>query len=775
MKRDRSFITFLVSASLMAFLAFGVLRAQKIPGLGAVKKKLETFSLSRLLKEDPAISTSLDDAVTEVPFLDDFNPPEPSPMTVLPRAKSGNFVLVRPGVFEFKAASYCLRAGTYAPAQGDGYLYAPLKGKRAEIVRHVLEKSVFRPDIPQHDIQYLLWAIVAKTNFTKMARQNQLTAAKLLTPAEIAALSGVSLDAVPAAVLEKAMSEAGLPAPVRAVLRAESKIRDMMTRADTSYADLEKVAVLTGAHLPGDGSREVPSGRWSFHPNGHFIRYFPHGYRTTDIEISVPGPIKVERDPAGRITAISDDGESRIEFIYGPAGAAPTASSGGSLKAHAFKSVRYSGVHPWRLDQKVEGSWTGAGWTLAGFPAGAAVPQAVSTTSPDSKSRLEKARDLKKCMMGLAKASRNPSGFLPPERESLCLEIGSLSDGLREVLAAAGDLDKRPGNDAYAFVKRAWQSALAGLAGPGAGAAGSTGYRSWPGEAPSLLATDLIIERPGHGPSLSFLPGEAGQSGSGGGGEQGGSEGSSGTATPGNTGSQRLGESARPADAGCQAAVNFVSGDVKINGEPASVQTISGSDLEGGTISTGKKGRVEVVLPDGAVLRLGSKSSVTLPQGMCQEAKANQESRKVMQILMDAGFIYARPAPVEPFEIRTGNAVDGVRGDLRRLIHGPGDRIFLASLGGPTPEAITEAEVEAAYTEMRPSLVELAACDVAYFIGCERDVYYYVRVDRGTVVVGDSKGGSVTLKAGEHLFMPLAPAPTPSARKDLFVRTAKGK
>jgi hypothetical protein len=71
--------------------------------------------------------------------------------------------------------------------------------------------------------------------------------------------------------------------------------------------------------------------------------------------------------------------------------------------------------------------------------------------------------------------------------------------------------------------------------------------------------------------------------------------------------------------------------------------------------------------------------------------------------------------------------------------------------------------------------VELAACDVAYFIGCERDVYYYVRVDRGTVVVGDSKGGSVTLKAGEHLFMPLAPAPTPSARKDLFVRTAKGK
>ena len=247
-----------------------------------------------------------------------------------------------------------------------------------------------------------------------------------------------------------------------------------------------------------------------------------------------------------------------------------------------------------------------------------------------------------------------------------------------------------------------------------------------------------------------------------------------GAATPGNTGRQRLAESARPAD-DCQAAVSFIKGDVKINGQQASVQTVSGSELEGGTITTGRKARVEVVLPDGSVVRLGSNSSLTLPPNMCQEAKAQQERRRVMQILMDAGMIYARPAPREPFEIKTSNAVDGVRGDLRRLIRGPGDRIFLASLGGPTPEAITEAELEAAYLELRPSVQELAFCANAYFVACERDVYYYVRVDRGTVVVGDSKGGSATLKAGEHLLMRLAPAPTPAARKDLFTRSGKAK
>ncbi len=221
--------------------------------------------------------------------------------------------------------------------------------------------------------------------------------------------------------------------------------------------------------------------------------------------------------------------------------------------------------------------------------------------------------------------------------------------------------------------------------------------------------------------------------------------------------------------------INVGKGEFKINGESVSSRTMSGSDLEGASISTGKKGRVEIVLPDDSVIRLGSNSTLTLPQNICQQAQANRESRANMQILMDAGFIYSRPAPRENFKIKTSNAVDGVRGDLRRFVHGPGDRIFLASLGDPPQEAITEAGIEAVYNEMRPGDAELAASESAYFVACERDVYYYARVDRGTVVVGDSKGGSVTLKAGEHLFMRLAPAPTPADRKDMFTRTGKSK
>jgi FecR protein len=772
-RRGRSLSVFLVIGSFMALLGFGFLRAQKIPGLGSIKKKLDKFSINRLLEGEPPVSTSLSDAVTEVPFLDDFNPPEPAPMTFLPRAGNGDFVLVRPGAFQFTAASYCLHAGTHAPSQGDGYLYAPLKGTRSEIIRHILENSVFRPDIAQQDIQRLIWAIIAKTKFTKMPRPLQLAGTKLLTAAEVTALSGGSLDTVSEAVLDKAMEEAGLPAPVRDVLRAEARIRSLMTQADADYAELERAAVLSGAPPPGEGSRLVPGGRWSFHPDGYFIRYVPHSYSRTDIEISVPRRFKVERDAAGRIASISDDGGSRIAFEYGTAAAAPLAS-GTPLKAHALKAVRYSGVHPWHLDQKVEGSWAGTGWTLAGFPGGTDVPKTALPAFASAQARIDRVRDVHSCLTGLSKVSRDPAAFMPADRESLCLEIASLCDGLKDIISTGDALEKRPGNDAYAFVKTAWQAAILGRVGSGEFPSGPAGYHPGTWESVEGAWPELTLGRAGRGPWSGLVPNGPSQSGSDGSG-QGGSGASFGTATPGNTSRQRLGESARPYNPGCQATINIDKGDVKINGKSVTDRTVSGSDLEGATISTGRKGRVEIVLPEGSSVRLGANSQVTMPQDICQRAKAAIESKANMQILMDAGVIYSTPAPRTNFEIKTSNAVDGVRGDLRKFVHGPGDRILLASLGGVPQEAIQEAAVEAVYNEMRPDEAELAAYQNAFFVACARDSYHYVRVDRGTVEVTDSKGSSVTLKAGEHLFVRLAPAPPLSARKDMFTRTARSK
>jgi hypothetical protein len=122
----------------------------------------------------------------------------------------------------------------------------------------------------------------------------------------------------------------------------------------------------------------------------------------------------------------------------------------------------------------------------------------------------------------------------------------------------------------------------------------------------------------------------------------------------------------------------------------------------------------------------------------------------------------------------TGNAAVGVRGDLNRLIQGPGDRIFLASLGEPPQEAVTEAAIEGEYNDLRPSDAELAARKTAVFIGYKPGVFYYVRVARGTVEVDDPKGGTVTLKEGERVFVRLTPGPAPDGRGGLSVRIVKG-
>ena len=129
-------------------------------------------SLDSFMEEKPAISTSLKDAVTEVPFLDDFNPKDMSLMTWLPRGSGGQFKLAHSGVFRFKSQSYCLHAGTYAPTEGDGYLYAPIAGPRAMIIKAILERTWNHPEIEQHNIQTLIWAILAHSKISDMRDQN---------------------------------------------------------------------------------------------------------------------------------------------------------------------------------------------------------------------------------------------------------------------------------------------------------------------------------------------------------------------------------------------------------------------------------------------------------------------------------------------------------------------------------------------------------------------------------------------------------------------------
>src|SRR5689334_18221800 len=181
--------------------------------------------------QKPPITTSLEDAKWAQPDKDGFTPREAErSLMTLQRTPNVGFVL-QPGYYSLQDQSYCLKAGTHGPGGGDGYLYAPPLGPMEDIVMTIVRNSVNHPEIHQHDIQLLLWAIIARAKFEDLSTELKATAARLLTPRQLAGLNRTALDAVPSSVQQAAISKA--PSGVQTVLEAEAKLRQMLTTGST--------------------------------------------------------------------------------------------------------------------------------------------------------------------------------------------------------------------------------------------------------------------------------------------------------------------------------------------------------------------------------------------------------------------------------------------------------------------------------------------------------------------------------------------------------------
>jgi hypothetical protein len=364
----------------MFIALMGILVAQ-LPSLPKIPKGVteKIPDLNKILEGEPPVTTSINDAVTDIAFLDDFEPAVLTPMEILPRTETGGFVLERPGFFVVDLESYCLRAGTYAPSKGDGYLYAPIKGSQSDIIRSIMQRSYQHPEIEQRDIQVLVWAIIARTKLSDMPREKQTTAAKLLTPKELFEVNGGALGLVPESQFDNAF--ANMPDGIRQVLEAEARMREMLTEGQAKYEDLEKVAVLHGAAPLGEGSREVPKGRWSYHPDGYFIRYFVFGYPHTQIQLSIPGKFTLKRDAKKRITLIADQFGNRIETIYDDNTTPLTVSGDPSVRGYRIKSIRLVAraiYHPEVIFNSTL-VLKNPDWVFVGIPSGKGNPSASNT------------------------------------------------------------------------------------------------------------------------------------------------------------------------------------------------------------------------------------------------------------------------------------------------------------------------------------------------------------------------------------------------------------
>jgi len=315
----------------------------------------------KILNDDPPITTSLDDAVLSVPYLDDFEPKVFRQLSELERDSEGSFIL-EPGNFEFEAQSYCMHAGTYGPGKGAGYLQAPLKGKQADTITSILKNSLQHPEIEQQDVQVLIWAVISRTKISDMDRNMQSTAAKLLKPAQIYKLNGGALGLLPSDLKGKAFNR--LPAPAKMILQAEAKLRSKLTDVSVDYSELERIAVLEGEPEKDEGN-EIPFGRWSYDTEGFFVRFEPDGYPHTTVRLHIPEKYIIQRDSLGRIILISDTRGNRIETSYNDSAPVISISGDPGVEGYSFSLIKFVNINP-ETGETRTAEWKDTGWTFVG-------------------------------------------------------------------------------------------------------------------------------------------------------------------------------------------------------------------------------------------------------------------------------------------------------------------------------------------------------------------------------------------------------------------------
>lgn len=280
-----------------------------------LKKATKAVKIDKLpnVLENHPITTSLNDVRTDSIMSESFTPHDTKrSLATLQRTANGGFVL-QSGYYDFHDQSYCLKAGTHGPGGGDGYGFAPPKGPAEDAVMSIVRNSVQHPEIPQHDVQVLLWAIIARSKFEDLQPQLKLTASRLLTPKQIATLNRNAMNFLPTPMMNQVKSS--LPPFVQQIVEAENQLRGMLSSANSSYEQMERVAVLTGVAPMGEGSRGIPTGQWYLHPDGYYVRYLPSGYTNTVVEIWVKegsSAIGKEYDPATHIAVPGNTARQRL-------------------------------------------------------------------------------------------------------------------------------------------------------------------------------------------------------------------------------------------------------------------------------------------------------------------------------------------------------------------------------------------------------------------------------------------------------------------------------
>ena len=466
------------------------------------------FAPNARSSDESMITTGLSDALYGIPYMDNFSPRDPVALDTLPRGPNGGYLLGSGGYYG-TLLSYCLNAGAYAPYEGDGYVYAPLKGPRADVIRKILRRSALHPEVPQEEIQTIIWSIEDGVPVAELPPERLCFLIRLLNEEEIAGIDNSTIDY---ALLERdcasiAEEAAPPPAPMtaeeamreyrdneylseeyrrqyeemlesnvekglipREVLemyrlsmeyqelagegsvleeeklreleakadeltesarRMEEQYRDMLTSFTAQYEEIERAAVFFGRPPEDKDSRRISDRRWSYHPDGYYIRFDPEGYSETDVEIYVPGRLDVTRDERGRITSVRNGAGSGVMITYDDSREPFSAPGDPGLVGYPMASVVFDYAYPRKPGEQLHLTWETSAWTFAGVPKKKGSLKSDPSGFPGAKERYERLVEFRSDMDQLDEQ------FSPVGSLDGVMSLASLAEALGD---AYGDL-----------------------------------------------------------------------------------------------------------------------------------------------------------------------------------------------------------------------------------------------------------------------------------------------------------------------------------------------
>ncbi len=225
-----------------------------------------------------ALTTNFSDAIHLDTLPPSVDPKAFKPLTSLERSDDGAFIL-KAGIYEAYLQSYTLDPGDVNLPKAGGYYPAPIKGRRAKIVASLLKESELHPDVPQGEIQQLLFFIVQGLDLEKMPPAFQQTALRVMSKESLRQLQGAAM----AGAIEKSLMEI-----LNQRIAKDKNAQKLTAEMNEAANQAQKNAATAQSDLAAGFAEPVQRGTWAQMPGGFYVRYLPDGYMKTRLQVIVP-------------------------------------------------------------------------------------------------------------------------------------------------------------------------------------------------------------------------------------------------------------------------------------------------------------------------------------------------------------------------------------------------------------------------------------------------------------------------------------------------------